>query len=263
MAYAAIALKSGLSRADQWHLDPAILVLCFAFVLPLQARYLPIGLGIRAAGVALTVVIALTFSIGQLRIARYTFYESMVGGFQAWSREPRRACALEHEPKLPALACQHGVPDQSLTELAEKLAAPEFDGRPLFIYYGSTSHAAMVGASRAGYLTDSFIYGNERAAAAKADLEADPETLVLIAEDVYDWLQKGPDEPIARRFFALSGMAKTRELLEVLSSVHHRALQAEYDVQVGRWREFIGNWMIANYEPVLSVGAHLVLERRD
>lgn len=261
LAYAAVALKSGLSRADQWHLDPTVLVLCFAFVLPLPRRYLALAQPLRVAGVALVALLAATYAFGELRIARLTFYEGTFGGLTAWAGQDRQPCTLAAAPVLPAMVCQNGAPDADYVALTARLAAPDLRGRPVFVYGGPSMLPAITGTRRAGYLTDEFIYGDTRASQVQASLAASPDVLVAMTQDNFDWLAKGPDAPLPKAAFVMSGSPAMRHILGLVSSVHHSQLQAERDAQTGRWRTLIGNWVIANYHPRVTIGRIVILER--
>ena len=74
-AYALVALKSGLNRADQWHLVPSVLVLATLIVLPTPTRIVPIQPALRRAGIALVAVVALTYSLGQCFQRAYIFID--------------------------------------------------------------------------------------------------------------------------------------------------------------------------------------------
>lgn len=263
VAYAAIALKSGLSRLDQWHMDPAVLVLCCAFVLPLPSRFLRLDRTTRVAAVALVALITVTYSYGQSRIARYTFRESLVAGFSGWIGGDRAPCDLAAEPVLPALVCDNGDPNDDLVALASGLASPPWKGRPVFLYYDSAALAAMVGVKRTGYLTDTFIYGDRRAIAARDGLDSVPEALVIMDTRTWDWLNEGPDAAVPEPIFHLSGPRSVRRRLEVLSSAHYHGMLDDSAAQVRRWREYIGNWIVSAYEPAFRADGKIVLRRKE
>lgn len=262
LAYAAVMLKSGLSRADQWHLVPGVLVIVLALVLPIAGRIAPIPRPARMLGIVLTLVLAATYTFGQFRIIRYVFREGLLSGYAGLA-------AGDHEHRIPgtplarpATEFQRAHPDRDVTALAEFLATPPALDKRIFIYGGSWSLPYRVGATKAGYLADDYIYGDTRGDEARAFLDANPQVLVVMGRDTYDWLKLGPDAEVPEPGLNLVGYGRMRTLRAQLTSVHIPGVYIEEKQKAARWRRLIGVHVMESYAPVYLNDKFVVLERK-
>ncbi len=260
VAYALLALKSGLNRADQWHLAPAAYVLAFAFLLPLGSKTIDLRRE-RRLGIALTLVLAASYSFGQFGIARYVFREELVAGYKAWLagiQPPLPQVA----PVLPATIYQNANPPADLIALANVLAQPENRGRPVFFHPEAMWNLGVrLGVRKMGYLADDFVYGDDRARDAWIRLTATPEALVVIRTDSYEWLKTPPGTPPEPLTYNLAGYGRIRALREVLTSVHIRAAPVERAMKLERWKTFVGRNLLSGYVPVYRSERFTVLEK--
>ena len=117
-----------------------------------------------------------------------------------------------------------------------------------------------MGALKVGPLADDFIYSDVRGDEIIALLEREPATLVLIAKDDFDWLQRGPNEPTPEKPLYLIGQGKSRWVLEHFTSVHVRGVPIEERQKQERWRRLVGNYLVGRYRVIYDDGSPYVLE---
>lgn len=259
VGYALLALKSGLNRADQWHLAPAAYVLAFAFLLQLSTRLTDLRKE-RLIGTVLVTILAATYSFGQYGIARYVFREELGAGYRAYLHGVVPP-APRVEPVLPATIYQNAQPSPELVEISELLATPPYRGRPVFIYGELWNLGLRLGVRKMGYLADDFVYGDARAADAWRRLDATPDALVLVRADTFAWLKTPPGTPPAPVGFSLAGYGKIRALREMLTSVHIRAAPVERALKMERWKTRVGLNILATHHPVYQSDRFVILER--
>ncbi len=260
LGYAALLLKSGLSRTDQWHLDPVVLALAFALLLPLGERVPSLPRPARVLGIALIAVLAVTYTFGQFRIARYAFREGLVAGYSGLLQSEPPAVERA-EVVLPAAIYMVGDPHPEMLALTEFFATPEMQARKVLPYDDTWSAPYQIGVHKAGYLTDSYIYGDQRGHDLRAMLEADASILVLMSRDTYKWLGLGPDAAPEVPALNLAGFGKYRELRTLLSSPHIPGSLIEEQQKDERWRRLVGLYVMEAYTPIYESDWFVVLER--
>lgn len=265
LAYAAFILKSGLSRTDQWHLVPAIAPLLFTFLLFPRGHLFQLPRQARISGIVLTVLVAATFTYGNLPVTKFIVKDSVLRGYGTLLRGDTAAVDAERQPAYPATVYRsrrESAPP--LIELSQFLATDEMRGRRVFPYNGAWHYAMRIGVLKAGHLTDNFIYGDARGHAEQEMLESNADVLVLMFRSDYDWLLLGPDA--AARAIpegGLNGTGWERYSRVLLSSPHFSPANAEYDFSERRWRRLVGNYVIENYDPVFLSAQYAVLERKS
>lgn len=261
IVYALVMLKSGLSRADQWHLVPSVLVLVFAFILPIPSSTAPVSRNTRRIGIGLSLILSLSYSFGHYPQTYYVFRGGLVAGYvDLINSEPTAQIPLA-EPARPALAFESSNPNTEIVQLSEFLAAPEQLGRRIFIYSSPWALPFLVGATKAGFLGDDYIYGDDRGEKVRAQLDRQPETLVVIRSSEYEWLLEGPEAELANRDFYMLGNGIWRKLRANISSVHVLGVVIEERLKTERWRRLIGNYIVETYHPVFSNDKFYVLAR--
>ncbi|MBI1250518.1 MAG: hypothetical protein GC189_03500 [Alphaproteobacteria bacterium] len=264
IAYALVALKSGLSRADQWHIVPTILPIVFAFLLPLPAGAVAIGRRTRIAAAGLIVILAATYSIGQFAIAQYIFRDDgLLPGYKSIARNDPAPAPLAPEPAYPALLAgnYHDLPE--IRALSAFISEPPYRGRRVLTYRRGWSRPAFVGALKAGPLADDYIYSDARGEEIVAYLDAHPDTLIFMPPADYAWLRADPDTPPegpGRSAFYGSPLAQAGA---ILSSVHAPAIPLEEEQKQLRWRRLVGGYVVQHYRPVFESGPVMVLARDD
>ncbi|MCB2130516.1 MAG: hypothetical protein KDE03_15960 [Rhodobacteraceae bacterium] len=261
VAYAALMLKSGLNRADQWHLVPVVLPIVFAFLLPLGAKFAPLPRRQKVLGLVLTAVLALAYSFGQWPIARYVFRERLVEGYAMLADGTAQAVTLPGTAYRP-MVLDTGSPSPDLVDVARFLALPEWRGRAVFVYARNWTLPYQTGVRRAGYLADDYIYGDERGEDARAQLERDPSILIVIRPDEWDWITGDPAAAAPVLPFNLGGWGIWRTLRAYVSSVHIPAVPVEEELKTLRWRHLLGDWIAPRYEPAYRSERYIILQRK-
>ncbi|WP_420587420.1 hypothetical protein [Ruegeria sp.] len=263
LAYAAILLKSGLSRADQWHLVPAVLPIAFCMVLPFRAAYAPVPITVRSCGIVLTVILALTYTFGQFTIARYVFRTGLLSNYQAMISGQLTQPDTVVDSVLPNLLRENSDPDENTVALSRFLAEPPQRDKPVFAYDRLWSLPARLGVSKVGFLTDNYIYGDARGHSLLATLQDHPDALVIVDRESFDWLSTTPKDapPPSGNHWVSSG--KYGQLRAILASVHVPAVPLEAAQMRLRWRRLVGNYVMDYYAPIFDNDRFVVLERID
>jgi hypothetical protein len=262
VAYAALMLKSGLNRADQWHLVPVVLPIVFAFLLPLGKKFAPLPRRQNILGLVLTVLLALAYSFGQWPIARYVFRERLVEGYAMLAGKAAQGATLADTAYRP-MVLDTGNPNPDLVDVARFLARPEWRGRAVFVYARNWTLPYQTGVRRAGYLADDYIYGDARGADARALLERDPSILIVVRPDEWDWLTGDPAAAAPVLPFNLGGWGAWRTLRAYISSVHIPAVPVEEELKTLRWRHLLGDWIAPRYEPAYRSERYIILQRKS
>lgn len=263
LAYAALLLKSGLSRADQWHLVPCALPIAFSLILPLRTSVMPITRRVRVLGIMLTLILALTYSFGQFTIVRYVFREGLLANYKAMLSDQATQTAQHIDSETPNILNERRNPSEDIVELATFLAEPPQRGARVFAYDRLWPLPMKVGVSKFGYLTDNFIYGDDRGNLLRQALSENPDVLVVIEREAYDWLRSTPEDTSATPEPDWISSGQFGRLREILSSAHVPAVPTEVAQIQTRWRRLVGNYLADTYTPIFSNGSYVVLGHQN
>jgi hypothetical protein len=252
--FALVALRSGLTRADLWHLNPPFVPLLLAFLLPFSVRALPAPIHRRAA-LSLAAAASLTFAIGIAPMLSL-YVSSYLNGVRA------TIAGLPLRPHITALDA--GIERERATPVADLLALGAFlrsieppPQRALF--YGRTwAISARVGVCPAGYKLDDLMY-SEVAHPERKYLEAHPETPVVMTRKEFTLLFEPPDPSVPHSSLALTPM---KQLGRWLSTVHYDQSETETRLIDEARAGLTGGYLRTTYRPAASFGDYVVLERR-
>jgi hypothetical protein len=258
LGFALLGLKSGLNRADLWHINAPLLPLVLA-LLPPQGRrtfhWTP-RTG-RLVATAL-VVLAGTYFFGLLPSASELgrgWYRGMQDVIAGGSVErPRPASAA------PLLGWEQRAPAPVIEDLAHFVAQPGRAGRPALFYSDTWTLGKHIGIYKTDFVNDDFLYSDERGERVRAYVEHNPDALVFMTYDVYARLygHTAADEfPEHERRFRPSA---AKSIASWLSTVHYRGLEQEVRLKDERWRRTVGEWLRQRYSPVARFGRIFVLE---
>jgi hypothetical protein len=259
-AYAIVAMKSGLNRADMWHIAAPLLPLILGLLLPWPRARFPIGpraMKLANAAIAvftLTYLLALlpTGSLMMKGLARGAADLASGRSVPDGERVALRSTSIEYERSEPR-------PDILAT--GALLATPELRDRPVFLYGNAWDMDKRLGVHRIGYPTDDFLLSDDAGLDVRALLEARPETLVVVRARPYRRLLEGltrgdlafetllPDTPMSR-------------FLSVVSTIHYEGAQLEYEQKERRWARTVGDWMVRRATKVAEQGDLVVLSLR-
>lgn len=256
-----LALKSGLNRADVWHLDTGILPLALALVLPLPMAAFAPPRGLRRLGMGLLATVGLTYLLGAAPSAAYVADGWARGMREVLGGVPR--AGVPYVPEAPAVMGEQTTPDSSLVALGAFLAAEPQRGRPVLFYGTACCIGPEIGVYKRDHLNDQFIYSERRGLAVQHLLARWPTGLVVMKDGEYRRLFGLPaptvDEEIGGRMLRPSLI---KRLGALLSTVHYHGVLVEARIHEERWRRTVGTYVQANFELAGAFGRYVVLSRR-
>ena len=258
LVYALLALRSGLNRADMWHLTAAMLGLFFAFLLPLPRRVCTVSPALQRAANVLIVVIAVTYLAGMAPAVHYVASGYVRGARDVLdgSRTPVTAVT-----RAPTIETERSEPSGAFLALGEYLAAPERRNRPVVPYSTLWWIDKRAGFRKTVYPTDDFLLSDEMGDDVRKYLQAHPDALVLIAADEHARLvarARGEPLPPGRPLFGTSPM---KRVISRLSTIEYGAAEEEHLQKGRRWDRTVGAYLIAEYRVVNQFDTVLVLAR--
>ena len=255
LVFALVALKSGLTRADLWHLNPPFLPLLFAFLLPLPASALALTATERRLAGSLIVVGALTFLVGiaptgSLYVVSYIrgLRDTVAGSPKGMSGVVTRTYSIELERTHPRA---------QVVALGQYLAEAERRDRPVLFYGRAWDLPPRIGVCPAHYKLDDLMYTEfSRPEVDYLRLHAD--ALVVARADDYRRLYElaDPDGPPP-----VQPMTPTKQLGRWLSTVHYDSAETEARLQDETRTRLTGDYVRANYVLDREFGDLVVLTR--
>ena len=251
-----VQLKSGLNRADVWHLCGGVLPLAAAFALPLPrtiVRWTP------AEGRAVVVGLALlgaTNLIGQAPLASY----ALRGWLAGWSA-PRVAAAAPIATEAPAIEPVRAYPHPPLVDLARYFAEPGRRGQAVYFYGTLWGIGPRIGVPKRDPNNDDFLYSDERGARVGRWLDdARVPYVVMTAEAEARLFARDGADPLAE-FARRVEPSLVKTIGAWTSSVHFTALEIEMPLQDARWRRVVGETIRRAYTREAVIGEYVVLRR--
>lgn len=266
LAYAVVALKSGLARSDMYHLVPPVLGLVAVVLVPLRFAALAPPARQRRLALALVALVCLTYAPGLAGAGRFWARGLVLGardvltGRPADGAEPRAA-------RGPRLGAERTSQNPAWVPLAEFLASGSNASRPVFYYERTWGLDKMIGAPkpRGVYANDDYLVSDEIGLGLRRFLEDHPATLVVIDRPAWDYLQDSTAAPSYRSMFWIG---RERSLpvrfLERWSSSHFGTATVDERVRKrDRWARTVGTHLLGHYAPLAEFGNWLVLARSE
>lgn len=246
-----VSLKSGLTRADLWHLDPNFLPLLIAFLLPYSASTLMPDRTSRRVAQGLVAVASVTFLVGiaPMLSLHATSYARGLGDMLAGRPLPgagETGEGLERERRRP---------DADLLALGAYLRSTNPGGRPVLFYGRAWALSARIGVCPAPYKLDDLMY-SEFTHRESDYLKAHPDTRIVIRRDEFTRLYGGV-APHSRLV-----MTPMKRLGRWLSSVHYDSAETEARLQDETRERLTGRDVRDTYGVAASFGEYIVLARR-
>lgn len=257
VVWALIGLKSGLNRADMWHLAPPLQALVFAFLLPWPRRRVVVSRGERRAALALMGIMAVTYLAALAPSGSYLAQGWMGGARDGWSGEsPPASPAVT---RAPSLEIERTHPSPHILALGGFLAEPARHHRRVLLFGRLWGLDKQIGVTKSTYPTDDFLLSDDSGVALVNELRADPEMLVVIERDVWDALQAPGETEVALVY----PPSATKRILAWLSTIHFSAAEVENRQKNLRWRRTVGVFLAAHCAETATFGDLVVLERAD
>ncbi|MFQ5690892.1 MAG: hypothetical protein ACE5HQ_11530, partial [Gemmatimonadota bacterium] len=259
LVYALIALKSGLSRSDLWHVNPPFLALLFAWILPLDRSVFAASDRVRNLGLWLIAGMAGTYALGLAPTASFDVKGWLNGLEGTLHPEPPVRIQVRYPP---ALELERRFPRDKAVRLAAYLAAPERRGADVLFYEDTWGLDKQIGVYKRYYSNDSFLHSEARGIELREFLKARPEALVVMRRSVYERLFGLADPNAFPEVEVRYAPTLLKRLAGRLSSVHFRNIALERAVKEARWARTVGVYIRSGYEPRAEFGDLLVLGRR-
>lgn len=258
--YAVVLLKAGLNRSDIFHFDPPFLALAVGLlVLPPRGVF---AMTRRARGVAVVAVaVASVTALLANAPAGSDLARGLVAGTTGWLGGRPTGPDRPLETRTTALLAEQQDPDASLVELSRYLGAAGQEGRPAYFYAAAYALPPIIGVVKRHYINDDFMYSHERGEQEREWLEARPDAVVVIRAGQWQRLLDPAAGDPASEYGGYLAPTPTKRLIAVLSSVHLRAVPHELAARERRWRETVGQHLLAHYRPAVRFGDVIVLER--
>ena len=249
IVYALVLLKSGLTRADLWHLIGPFLLLIFAFLTVRTGNCFRVSGSQGRIVMALLVVASLTHLIGIAPTGSLYASGYLRGALDYVSGQPDEAGVRS---RAPIFETERSEPRQEYIELAERLASPEMESKPV-LFYGRTWHMGpVIGVCKTQFPLDDLMY-NERSAPAVGFLEQNPDALILMEKRAYARLFQG-DHSLPQ--FDLSLMKK---IGRILSTIHYDYRETEWNLQNTARDRTTGSYVAERYEMDAEFGDVVLL----
>lgn len=251
-----VTLKSGLTRADLWHLDPDFLPLLFVFLLPFSANALLPDRTPRRFAFGLVGVAAVTFVVGVAPMLSLHAVSYVRGLGDTLAGRPLRAESRGAPGR--GFERERSHPDADVLALGEYLRSTGNRDRPVLFYGRAWALSARIGVCPAHYKLDDLMY-TEFGRREAVYLEAHPDVRVVMHRDEFERLYGPGDATPPHSRLVLT---PTKQLARWLSTVHYDSAETEARLQNEARGRLTGDYVRAAYEPVASFGAYLVLARR-
>lgn len=262
LTFAFVGLKSGLNRADVWHLDAPMILLVLALCLADQNRMFQWTKGTRGIALSLIGILTGTFLLGNLPSASYLAQGWASGLKDAVFSVPATRGAVPNT-RAPIIEIERSHPDPTHLELAEYLATPQRASRPILFYSTTWPLGKQVGVFKEDFANDDFLYSNERGEQIRQWLEARPEALVIMYREVHDRLFEVSDPSVFPEFERQFQPSITKSLAARLSTVHFSAVRVENELKENRWKDTVGSLVLGSYDIIAEFGPYVVLASRE
>ncbi|REJ76259.1 MAG: hypothetical protein DWQ47_11640 [Acidobacteria bacterium] len=253
LAFALVGLKSGLNRADMWHLAWPMLVIVFAFVLPIPRSLFKLPRAANSFAIGLIGVLVCTYLLALAPTA--SFYLSglargsidTVAGTERKQGLPTRAPSIEFEKSSPS---------QEVVELGNYLADESREHKPVVFYEEAWGLDKRIGVYNEVYPIDDFLLSDRRGIEIRVFLEKNPEAFVVMEKDAYERiLNSNLREPES------SSAANTpmKTVLSWTSTIHYQYVEIEDREKAKRWDRTVGAFAVQNRSKIAEFGELVLL----
>lgn len=258
--YALVTLRSGLNRADFWHLAAAFVPLVVTGLLPARYSAFEPGRAWRKAFTATVAVASLGYLVGSAPSLSY-YAQGLAGGARDCLAGLPAGPIPPARTRGPALFAERTRPDPDLVAMAQYLADPARAAAPVLFYGACWQLPPQIGVVRTDYLVDDFMYLDVLRPTA-AFLARHPDTVVVMTRPAYGRLFGliGPDD--FPESDDPSSRTATKRLGAWLASVHFEGIEHERRLKDRFWRARAGEAVRARWALAAEFGPWVVLEPR-
>lgn len=262
LTYSLVALKSGLNRADMWHLASPMLILIFAFVLPLPKQLFAYARPASQLAVALILVMGFTY-LAALSPSGSYYARGLLLGFRDTAMSPGQAPTVMAQTRGLTIEPERSFPDPDVMGLGGYLADTERRERPVVLYAGVWGLDKRIGVYKQTYLTDDFLLSDQSGYAVRDFLQARPDAFIVMERQIYQSTFSTPDANIRPEPLRVYAETATKKVLSWLSTVHFNAVEIEHQEKLQRWDRTVGYYVRSHYHQVAEFGDLVVLEQKS
>lgn len=265
VVYALVAMRSGLARADMYHLVPPVLgLVVFVLVGPQGGRF-AIPVAARALTSTAAILVVVTYVPGLIGAAR-----TPVTGWLRGARDVlggRVAVSPAGVARGPRIPSPRVEVEGTAAAVAQYLAEPARSSRPVVFYGALWGLDRLVGVSKPSglYPVDDYLMSDDVGAGVRGYLEKHGEALVLVNAQEWERLRGAEVGTDVRPMFWLRGRRglETR-FLEWWSSAHYGLAPLDEVVRKReRWAHTVGFLLVERYVEAARFGNVIVLRRSD
>ncbi len=244
VGFALVTLKSGLNRADHWHLGAAFLPLFFVFLTDMPRRAVHLSKGVDRAAVVLIAVASATYLVGIYPTGRY-YADSFYLGARDIKRGVPTAAVDQADFRDISTEPERSYADPTFSAIGRYLGAPERAHRPVLYYGRAWAASPRIGVCPQDYKMDALMYSANEFPE-WAFLQQNPESYVVMVQRDY------------ARVFGLKDPESTRErpfsmpkwLASWLATVHFRQGPLEHKLLNAVRDSATGTYVREHYELV-------------
>lgn len=236
--YALVLLKSGLTRADLWHLIGPFLFLIFVFLTVKSGNCFRVSNRQRQIAMVLLVIGSLTHLVGVAPTGSLYAAGYVRGALDYVAGSPEK---VRVRARATIFETERSEPREEYIELAEYLASSEKQSKPV-LFYGRTWHMGpVIGVCKTQFPLDDIMY-NERTEPAVAFLEQNPDSLIVMEKRAFARLFQGDDE--VPEF----DLTLTKKIGRILSTIHYDYRETEWNLQNAARDAATGRYVSERYE---------------
>lgn len=265
VAYAVVAMKSGLARSDMYHLVPPLLGVAAVLLTRLELSVFRMSPALRKAGIAALALTCLTYLPGLTGAGRLWARGWVLGARDFITRYPVSG-VVPAASRTVLIGRGRTLVNPQWIRLAEYFADPARVSRPVLFYERTWGLDKVVGVAkpRGVYPTDDYLVTDEEGLALRRFLARDPTALVVVDTTAWKHLLDSTHTPAYASMF---WFGRVRSLpvrfLERWSSSHFGTAVVEERIRKrDRWARTVGGYLREHYAPAEAFGEWIVLARR-
>ena len=267
LAYALVGLKSGLNRADVWHLASPMMVLIFAFVLPVPKKLFAYSYRVHILSMFLIIIMAVTYFLALFPTGSF-YANGLVRGFLDSIMLKNSERNKDIITRAPTIELERSYPSTYILELAEYLAAPERITRPVLFYSRLWGLDKMLGVYKTTYPTDDFLLSDQDGYQVRDFLKKREDTLVIMDSQIYrnifDVMDYSQNEELMKKYMDRRHRnTPMKNVLKWLSTIHYSNLEIENREKEKRWERTVGYYIRSHYHKIEEFNNLVVLDRLE
>jgi hypothetical protein len=257
--YALLGLKSGLNRADMWHLASPMFPLVFALILPYPRNLFAFSKQVHKVALTLLAIMAVTYLAGLAPSGSY-YASGLTRGFSDLIATGPPVQSQSVVTRGPSIELERSHPDPNVLRLASYLADKGRSDRAVVFYGVLWSMDKRVGVTKPTYPTDDFLMSEQMGYNVR-DTVRKTGAIVVMDDGSYERLF-GDFRNSVDRASAFYEETPAKAILKWLSSAHFAAIELETLMKQQRWDKTVGPYLQSHYHKTATFGWYVVVERK-